>query len=79
MNEPILHGAALRNVSKTICWSCMHAVPCPIEGRGCSWSMEGKPVEGWKAERRDVVQHAYGGLSVLESYCVIDCPSFCKG
>lgn len=38
----------------TICWACANAVPDADGERGCSWSREGKPVEGWVAERRDI-------------------------
>ena len=38
----------------TLCWGCGNAVPDAEGERGCPWSREGKPVEGWVAERRDI-------------------------
>lgn len=49
-------GGAVRD---TICWGCENAVP-DLEGtRGCPWSREQKPVEGWMAEQD-------GGYTVKE-------------
>lgn len=48
----------------TKCWDCKNFVG------GCSWSKEGKPVEGWTAE------HTHN--SSYEGYKVIDCPLFKK-
>lgn len=47
------------NVSK--CWDCKNFAG------GCSWSKEGKPVEGWTAE--------FSNKSI-KSYRVVDCPLF---
>lgn len=33
-----------------LCWSCLHAVPSEITGRGCEWSRDLRPVPGWEAE-----------------------------
>lgn len=30
----------------TLCWGCGNAVPDAEGERGCSWSREGRPVEG---------------------------------
>ncbi|MCI8336959.1 MAG: hypothetical protein HFI72_07395 [Peptococcaceae bacterium] len=37
-----------KSVSESLCWTCIHAVPSPEQGTGCSWSRSvGKiPVEG---------------------------------
>lgn len=60
--------------SDTLCWSCDNACG------GCSWSRSLTPVEGWDAERRDVlIQHENknGHWSKYEeSYIVYGCPEF---
>ena len=43
------------------CWSCKNFAG------GCSWSRDGKPVEGWTAEFSN---------KTTKSYRVIDCPLF---
>lgn len=66
----------------TICWACGNAVPDAEGERGCPWSREGKPVEGWVAERRDILVQATrpgGGKKPVESYQVITCPEFMPG
>ena len=66
----------------TICWSCANAVPDADGERGCPWSREGRPVEGWVAERRDIrIQSARPGeeRKTVESYQVITCPEFVPG
>ena len=66
----------------TICWACANAVPDEEGTRGCSWSREGKPVEGWVAERRDILIQATspgGEKKRIESYQVITCPEFVPG
>lgn len=66
----------------TICWACANAVPDEEGTRGCPWSREGKPVEGWTAERRDILVQPTrpgGEKKRLESYCVITCPAFVPG
>lgn len=66
----------------TICWACANAVPDEEGTRGCPWSREGKPVEGWVAERRDIrIQPKRPGEErrAVESYQVITCPEFVPG
>ena len=66
----------------TICWACANAVPDEEGTRGCSWSREGRPVEGWVAERRDIrIQPKRPGEErrAVESYQVITCPEFVPG
>ena len=66
----------------TICWACGNAVPDAEGERGCPWSREGKPVEGWVAERRDIrIQPKRLGEErrAVESYQVITCPEFVPG
>lgn len=61
----------------TICWGCKNAVPNKKD-RGCSWSKNFEPVEGWDAERCDVnMQH--GKKNYVESYIVKRCPLFMQG
>lgn len=64
--------------SMTICWECANAVPDRNIGRGCSWSMDFEPVEGWTAERTKIKNRG----KVAEesnSYQVIACPEFVEG
>ena len=66
----------------TICWACANAVPDADGERGCSWSREGKPVEGWVTERRDIrIQPKRPGEERrgVESYQVITCPESVPG
>ena len=66
----------------TICWACGNAVPDAEGERGCPWSREGRPVEGWEAERRDIrIQPRRPGEErrAVESYQVITCPVFVPG
>ena len=59
--------------NSTICWHCIHAVPDPIKGYGCSWSRCFKPVEGWTADETIMKQ---AGGKTTKSYCVRACPQF---
>lgn len=58
----------------TLCWSCQHAVPNYDGTRGCSWSREGKPVEGWDAD--PTVIRGYRYTDDARSYHVKACPQF---
>lgn len=53
------------NEKETLCWGCKNAV-C-----GCSW-VDGKPVEGWDAEKT-IVKDVDGDY---ESYLVKACPEY---
>lgn len=54
--------------SMTLCWRCANT-----NGNRCPWfAKDAKPVEGWKALRRDL----YMSPRKVESYIVIDCPLF---
>lgn len=65
----------------TLCWRCVNAVP---DGeRGCSWSREFKPVDGWDAEPT-LVRAKYGAFDhhktgFIESFQVKACPEFEEG
>ena len=50
-----------------ICWDCKKAAGF------CSWSADGKPVEGWTAEP-SVIALQRG--EQMRTYCVIECPLF---
>ena len=61
--------------SQSLCWICANAVPNADGTRGCSWSQELKPVEGWEAEKvynSNVARVARPDFS----YKVIKCPEF---
>lgn len=55
----------------TLCWKCRNAVP--TQKNGCTWSIAGKPVEGWTAirsvEREESIKRD-------ACYTVINCPMF---
>ena len=55
----------------TLCWTCQNAVPIP-EGKGCNWSRNLKPVEGWEAKK--TIKRPSEGR--MESYCVRSCPEY---
>lgn len=65
----------------SLCWFCENAVPCPDTGAGCSWTSQAHtPVEGWKAERRDLnMGYKSGDRRTEESYRVLACPDFKEG
>lgn len=50
-----------------MCWRCGNAC-----GK-CSWSREGKPVEGWKARKTTIKNR---GKVEFHSYNIIFCPEF---
>lgn len=67
---------------QTLCWSCVHAVPSGDGERGCPWSLEGKPVEGWSAIRRDIrlqFPRKKENARSVESYLVVACPRYRPG
>ena len=64
--------------SMTICWDCENAVPSADGGKGCPWSVNGQPVEGWKAKRQDVLVVVCGRRRKIESYMVKKFPMFKK-
>lgn len=75
-----LKSAVNRPEKQTLCWYCRHAVPSIGKGTGCSWSQKGRPVDGWTAQRRDVLlQRPYGLNELVESYRVENCPRFESG
>ena len=60
----------------TICWDCINAVPNPETGAGCNWSRKLEPVDGWEAEKNEII-HYYGTtFSSVETCRVIKCPLF---
>lgn len=53
----------------TLCWTCLNAVP-DLEGtRGCSWSEELRPVDGWTVKK---TKARYGATG----YLVLGCPEY---
>lgn len=65
----------------TICWNCRNAVPDAYGKRGCSWSREGTPVEGWIATPRTLYQYKSKDDEMTEviAFSVSDCPKFERG
>ena len=60
--------------SRSLCWSCVNAIPSGTTG--CSWSESFQPVSGWNAERNDLY---VGQTNEQESYIVQSCPEFVEG
>ena len=60
-----------------LCELCQHAVPNLKKGtlaRGCSWSRELKPVEGWTATK--VSKYKSDGEFAYDTYHIVSCPLF---
>ena len=66
------------NKQETLCWYCANAVPNNKTGKGCSWSREFKPVEGWDAEETLVISRPDRevGECAIQSFIVKGCPCF---
>ena len=64
-----------KEASDTICWHCRNAVPDPVKGIGCEWSIRLKPVPGWEADY--LPMKTLG--KIIDSYRVRKCPKFKKG
>lgn len=66
----------------SLCWKCANAVPNFEGTRGCSWSTDYKPVEGWQAEESLTVIDIGGKRRTKyyrTSYTVKSCPEFVEG
>ena len=62
---------------QTICWECANAVPNIDGTRGCSWSRDFEPVEGWDAEQTEVMRgYLQNSHLACVSYLVKRCPLF---
>ena len=61
--------------SRTICWKCQNAVP-DKHGRGCNWSRNLEPVDGWKALETSVIRYDGGVRREIMSALVVECPEF---
>lgn len=63
-------------INETLCIYCHNALPSIDGKRGCSWSRDLIPVEGWKAEKtvfsKDPRLH-----KTIESFKVLECPEYC--
>lgn len=61
-------------VKETLCWTCEKS------GFGdfsdCPWEREFKPVDGWTAERSDILFCSDRRRYWTESYCVRKCPLY---
>ena len=62
--------------SQTICWNCANAVPNEDGTRGCNWSRNKMPVNGWEAELKLL---RLNPRTVTDSYVVKKCPEFVEG
>ena len=63
----------------SLCWYCANAVPSRDGERGCSWSVEGNPVPGWKASKRKIRARSWHGVKVIDTFFVRKCPMFREG
>jgi hypothetical protein len=61
---------------ESLCWTCANSVPNHEEGRGCSWSINFQPVDGWTATPTKL-RAARNGPPV-DSFCVMACPKFMR-
>ena len=75
----VFHRSTGGIYKQTICWDCIHAVPNPDTGDGCSWSEKQIPVEGWKAEGTRLMSYANDDPREFSSYLVTECPRFKQG
>ena len=60
-----------------LCEVCQHAVPNLKSGelaRGCPWSKELKPVDGWSATK--VTKYKSNGEFAYDTYHIVSCPLF---
>lgn len=58
--------------SQGLCWFCVNSVPSADGTRGCCWSRELKPVEGWTAEEQTHICVCRKD----PGYKVFECPEF---
>lgn len=58
------------DLKTTLCWCCENAVPSAE--RGCSWSRELTPVDGWRATKHLMKYDT----KTVESYIVHWCPQY---
>ena len=65
-----------KNYKDTLCWHCANSVPNRAKTRGCSWSRELVPVEGWDAITTEVYLQRKEGRPYATSYIVKSCPEF---
>ena len=69
----------------SICWECENAVPNKEGTKGCSWSEEFIPVEGWEAKPAVIRSMWISKITNqpvprrVRSYCVTSCPEFKEG
>ena len=72
----------MKHTDHTLCWHCRHAVPTKdkITGEcltGCAWSIDRRPVEGWRTCQHRMYEAQKGGM--IHSYTVTECPEFEEG
>lgn len=72
----------MKHTDHTLYWHCRHAVPTKDKITGeyltcCAWSIDRRPVEGWKTRQHRMYEAQKGGT--LHSYTVTECPRFEEG
>jgi hypothetical protein len=60
-----------------LCEDCGNAVPNTFTGKGCSWSRNLEPVEGWTAKPTKLRAHNRQDPEI-GSYQVLACPEFVR-
>ena len=65
-----------RKGKMTLCWYCKNAIPDDKGDKGCSWSRNRLPVDGWEAK---LTQLKVAKRLTMPSYQVIECPEFKEG
>ena len=61
----------MADLKTTLCWCCLNSVPDRNE-RGCSWSRELHPVDGWRVTPRTIMYDA----KPKTTYIVHGCPQY---
>lgn len=57
----------------SICTNCKHNIGT------CKYSKYGRPIDGWKAEKRTIPHMSYGIVRYYEqSYNVLECPQYAR-
>lgn len=69
-----------RDKKLTLCWYCANAVPSRDGERGCPWSVEGNPVEGWSATGKTIKCKRSGCKDkMMQTFFVRKCPLYVEG
>lgn len=67
------------NGIESICWDCIHSVPSPRKGTGCSWIMNKKPVADSRYLEKTVINSDGNGHHCETLLVMRECPQFKRG